>query len=98
MFKGKSVQRTGVTKRLLLKLFSLIAIKRLTSALKQTEIARHSIFKLNLMSPILTIVVITFLNVNYDRLIRHNLERSVCFRIYIERQQAQSINISKHPL
>ena len=29
-------------KRLVLKLFSLIVIKRLTSALKQTLIARHS--------------------------------------------------------
>jgi len=41
-FKYQFLQRAGVMKRLLLKLFSLIAIKRLTSALKQTVIARHS--------------------------------------------------------
>ena len=42
VFKGQFLQRAGVTKRLLLKLFILIAIIRLTSALKQTVIARHS--------------------------------------------------------
>ena len=42
VFKYQFLQRVGVMKRLLLKLFSLIAIKRLTSALKQTVIARHS--------------------------------------------------------
>ena len=42
VFKDQFLQRAGVTKQLQLKLFSLIAIKRLTSALKQTVIARHS--------------------------------------------------------
>ena len=42
VFKDKFLQRAGVMKRLLLKLFILITIKRLTSALKQTVIARHS--------------------------------------------------------
>ena len=41
VFKDQFLQRAGVMKRLLLKLFSLIAIKRLTSALKQTVLARH---------------------------------------------------------
>ena len=42
VFKGQFLHPEGVTKRLLLKLFSLIAIKRLTSALKQTVIVRYS--------------------------------------------------------
>jgi len=42
VFKDQFLQWAGITKRLLLKLFSLIAIKRLTSALKQTAIGRHS--------------------------------------------------------
>jgi len=41
VFKDQFLQRAGVMMRLLLKLFSLIAIKRLTPALKQTIIARH---------------------------------------------------------
>ena len=51
VFKCEFVRLAGVMKRLLLKLFSLIVIKRLTSALKQTVIARYcfgtvNIFKL----------------------------------------------------
>jgi len=42
VFKDQFLQRAGFTKRLILKLFSLIAIKRLTSALKQTVLARHN--------------------------------------------------------
>ena len=42
VFKDQFLQRACVMKRLLLQLFSLIAIKRLTSALNQTVLARHS--------------------------------------------------------
>ena len=42
VFKGQFLQWAGVTKRLLLKLFSLSVLKILTSALNQTVIARHS--------------------------------------------------------
>jgi len=58
-------------KRLLLKLFSLIVIKRLTSALKQTVIARYCFGTVNIFK---SIVLITFLNGIYGKQTRASLE------------------------